>query len=65
MAALAGRVDNTTGYSGVALLTAHTRRTPFGAKSPRGKQLGSFATAEEAALALARAPGACTAAAAA
>ena len=50
----AGRVDNTTGYSGMTYVTASTRRTPFQATSPRGKWLGYFATAEEAALAIAR-----------
>ena len=49
----AGRVDNSTGYSGVALYTAQASSTPFQAKSPRG-YLGSFASAEEAALAIAR-----------
>ena len=50
----AGRVDNTTGYSGVKFLTDCARRTPFRATAPRGKLLGGFATAEEAALAIAR-----------
>ena len=48
----AGRVGTTTGYSGVRFHT-DGRRTPFQART-RGKVLGQFATAEEAALALAR-----------